>query len=70
MQHAMQRSTVIRLSSVCRRLMQDVISEASLYLMRTTTRRCLRELNERLLADIGLDERDRRRECAKWFWED
>jgi len=33
------------------------------------TRRHLRALDARLLADIGCAESDRRRECAKWFWQ-
>jgi uncharacterized protein YjiS (DUF1127 family) len=28
----------------------------------------LRDLDARLLADIGRTERERRHECAKWFW--
>jgi uncharacterized protein YjiS (DUF1127 family) len=40
----------------------------SVWIRRAATRQALRELDDRLLADIGRTERDRRRECAKWFW--
>ncbi|MCB9948109.1 MAG: DUF1127 domain-containing protein [Rhodospirillaceae bacterium] len=36
---------------------------------RATTRRALRNLDARLLADIGRTEAERRRECAKRFWQ-
>ncbi|MDX1425513.1 MAG: DUF1127 domain-containing protein [Kiloniellales bacterium] len=47
---------------------------ASLTILRTwclrrKTRRHLRGLDARLLADVGLSEADRARECAKWFWQ-
>jgi uncharacterized protein YjiS (DUF1127 family) len=32
-----------------------------------STRAALRELEPHLLADIGKTEKERRRECAKWF---
>jgi uncharacterized protein YjiS (DUF1127 family) len=35
---------------------------------RARTRRQLRELDGRLLADIGLTGAQCRVECAKWFW--
>ncbi len=38
--------------------------------MRLKTRRRLRELDARLLADVGITEAERRRECAKWFWQE
>jgi uncharacterized protein YjiS (DUF1127 family) len=37
--------------------------------LRRKTRRHLRGLDARLLADVGLSEADRARECAKWFWQ-
>jgi uncharacterized protein YjiS (DUF1127 family) len=40
------------------------------WLMRLKTRRRLRHLDARLLADVGITEAERRRECAKWFWQD
>jgi len=40
----------------------------SIWIRRSTTRRRLRELEGRLLEDIGRTELERRRECAKWFW--
>ena len=36
---------------------------------RLRTRHSLRELESHHLGDIGLTERDRRREGAKWFWQ-
>ena len=30
----------------------------------------LGHLDHRLLADIGMAERARRHECAKWFWQE
>ena len=36
---------------------------------RLRTRHNLRELESHHLGDIGLTERDRRREGAKWFWQ-
>jgi len=35
----------------------------------TRTRRQLRTLNHKHLADIGLSEADRTTECQKWFWQ-
>jgi uncharacterized protein YjiS (DUF1127 family) len=34
-----------------------------------STRVALHELEPHLLADIGKTEKERRRECAKWFWQ-
>jgi uncharacterized protein YjiS (DUF1127 family) len=36
---------------------------------RSRTRRAFAELDARGLADIGLSESQRHRECAKWFWQ-
>jgi len=36
---------------------------------RARTRRALRRLDASQLADIGRSEAQRRRECAKWFWQ-
>jgi uncharacterized protein YjiS (DUF1127 family) len=41
----------------------------ALWLRRIATRRHLRALETHRLDDIGLSEADRRRECAKWFWQ-
>jgi uncharacterized protein YjiS (DUF1127 family) len=38
------------------------------WMRRAATRRELRELDARLLEDIGRTALERRRECAKWFW--
>ena len=40
-----------------------------LWLRRVRTRRQLRRLDVRQLADVGLDEGQRRDEGVKWFWE-
>lgn len=40
----------------------------SRWLIRARTRRRLAELEARELADIGLSEAERRRECRKPFW--
>jgi uncharacterized protein YjiS (DUF1127 family) len=40
-----------------------------LWWRRARTRRALRELDDRLLADIGRSEAERRCECAKRFWQ-
>ena len=44
-------------------------AEVAVWLRRASTRRRLGELDARALADIGLTEGARRRECAKWFWQ-
>ena len=36
---------------------------------RLKTRRGLRQLDARLLDDVGISEAERRRECAKRFWQ-
>jgi uncharacterized protein YjiS (DUF1127 family) len=36
---------------------------------RARTRQHLREFDAEQLVDIGLSEAERRRECAKWFWQ-
>jgi uncharacterized protein YjiS (DUF1127 family) len=37
---------------------------------RATTRRALQDLQAPQLDDIGLTERDRKRESTKWFWQE
>jgi uncharacterized protein YjiS (DUF1127 family) len=46
------------------------ISALRLWWQRATTRRALQQLEAPQLDDIGLTERERRSECAKWFWQD
>jgi len=36
---------------------------------RLKTRHRLRQLDARLLDDVGLSEAERQQECAKWFWQ-
>jgi uncharacterized protein YjiS (DUF1127 family) len=45
------------------------LTNANLWLRRSRTRGRLHELDARALADVGLTECRRRRECAKWFWQ-
>jgi len=45
------------------------ITLARRWRQRARTRLALARLDPRLLCDIGLGEQDRRRECAKWFYE-
>jgi uncharacterized protein YjiS (DUF1127 family) len=40
------------------------------WLTRLKTRRWLLELDAAALDDVGITERERQSECAKWFWED
>lgn len=40
-----------------------------IWLGRARTRRQLRELDDRALADIGLDRPRRDAECARWGWQ-
>jgi uncharacterized protein YjiS (DUF1127 family) len=45
------------------------LTNARVWSRRSNTRRHLRELDAHRLADIGLTGPERRRECAKWFWQ-
>jgi uncharacterized protein YjiS (DUF1127 family) len=45
------------------------LMNARIWSRRSNTRRHLEELDAHRLADIGLNELDRQRECAKWFWQ-
>ena len=42
----------------------------ALWLRRIHTRAVLRALDPHQLYDIGLSEKERDRECAKWWWEE
>jgi uncharacterized protein YjiS (DUF1127 family) len=46
-----------------------VRATAALWLRRIATRSRLGELDARQLEDIGCSEEERRRECAKRFWQ-
>jgi uncharacterized protein YjiS (DUF1127 family) len=48
---------------------RTALAITTLWVHRTRTRRCLAALDPRELADIGRTEPERRRECAKWFWQ-
>jgi uncharacterized protein YjiS (DUF1127 family) len=52
-----------------RRFMPMARAFVAIWRTRMSTRAALRELDARLLADIGRTETERRRECAKWFWQ-
>lgn len=45
------------------------IATSRMWLRRSATRRRLQDLDKRRLDDVGLTETERRRECAKWFWQ-
>jgi uncharacterized protein YjiS (DUF1127 family) len=45
------------------------LANVGIWFRRLKTRRRLQELDARELADVGITERERRRECAKWFWQ-
>jgi uncharacterized protein YjiS (DUF1127 family) len=45
------------------------LARARIWLTRVKTRGRLQELDARELLDIGLTEPQRRRECAKRFWQ-
>lgn len=40
------------------------------WMIRLKTRRRLGQLDAAALADVGITEAQRQRECAKWFWQD
>jgi uncharacterized protein YjiS (DUF1127 family) len=61
---AQQRQVAIRKR---RRFMPMARAIVAIWRRRMSTRAALRELEPRLLADIGRTEKERRRECAKWF---
>lgn len=46
-----------------------IVTHISAWLMRARTRRHLLRLDPRLLADIGVAQAERNRECAKWCWQ-
>jgi len=48
---------------------QPIRSTLRLWSFRAATRQQLRDLDDRLLRDIGRSEGERRHECAKWFWQ-
>jgi uncharacterized protein YjiS (DUF1127 family) len=45
------------------------VTNAKVWLRRSRTRRRLKQLDAWELADVGLSECRRRRECGKWFWQ-
>jgi uncharacterized protein YjiS (DUF1127 family) len=49
---------------------RTALSVPRLWWKRAATRRALHRLQARDLEDVGLTERDRRHECAKWFWQE
>jgi uncharacterized protein YjiS (DUF1127 family) len=51
------------------RLWRAIVTTAQTWLMRSKTLRRLSELDARQLVDIGLTKPQRRRECAKRFWQ-
>jgi uncharacterized protein YjiS (DUF1127 family) len=51
------------------RVVAALRATAAIWLRRAATRRDLRDLAAHQLVDIGRSEAERRRECAKWFWQ-
>jgi uncharacterized protein YjiS (DUF1127 family) len=49
---------------------RTIVPVLRLWWRRAATRRGSHELQARALQDIGLTERDRSRECGKWFWQE
>jgi len=49
--------------------MLDGPAIAASWAIRHRTRSQFRRLDTRSLADVGLSEADRQRECSKWFWQ-
>ncbi|MBZ8135037.1 DUF1127 domain-containing protein [Afifella sp. IM 167] len=47
-----------------------LVVSIGLWIRRSRERRQLAELPSFRLADIGIEEAERRRECAKWFWQE
>jgi uncharacterized protein YjiS (DUF1127 family) len=44
-------------------------SRVATWVRRSRTRKALRDLDARQLADIGVSEPERAAECGKWFWQ-
>ena len=63
------RSSVFQYASAQDAYGRTVFALADLWLRRLRTRRALRELDARSLVDVGLTERQRQAECAKWPWQ-
>lgn len=54
--------------SGARNFLRDVVALLSFWAARSAQRRDLSDLDDRLLADIGITPEAARRECAKPFW--
>jgi len=65
----MQQTILIRLLSDFAGMARDTVFTVRRWRRRARTRTRLAALNGRMLADIGLSDLDRWRECNKWFWE-
>lgn len=59
----------LRIGPLPRTGIRTLSATAATWCRRAATRRALRCLDAHALADIGLTEAERRRECAKWFWQ-
>jgi uncharacterized protein YjiS (DUF1127 family) len=51
------------------RLLAMARASVAIWRRRMSTRAALRRLDAHFLPDVGLIEEERRRECAKWFWQ-
>ena len=70
MQNDQQQTVVRERAWGWERGLRAAVAKLLVWHRRLRTRRDLRELETHRLGDIGLTERDRRREAAKWFWRD
>jgi uncharacterized protein YjiS (DUF1127 family) len=69
MHNTARHPDTVTVAHVCAVLLHSASLVAREWTRRLRTRRQLRELDARALADIGIDEGKRRAECAKPFWE-
>lgn len=50
-------------------LVMNTIARLDLWMSRAKQRRALAELDDRLLADVGIGRAEAARECGEMFWE-
>jgi uncharacterized protein YjiS (DUF1127 family) len=59
----------IRGSASSPRLLTNLVSQVAQWQERAMSRRLLRQLDDRMLRDVGLNRCDVDRECTKHFWQ-
>ena len=69
MHNTVRHSDTVTFARIGAALLHSAFLVAHDWALRLRTRRQLRELDARALADIGIDDGQRRAECAKRFWE-